>query len=182
VNFDGQARPGHTDGIVYAVLIVNNEFLRQPIHNFPASGKLNRASRIDGPTHIVMAYFPVAAGHGNNRLTVEAHDVRAREIYGHFLCLDTAHSFRIFNRPSDSFDCRIRIYDHTFAKATGFRLADTKNLEHAFLSCSGDDAGRFTRTDIQADSVICPFRHFLFRVTSDDLADPYHHAIVESFR
>ena len=39
-----------------------------------------------------------AAGHCDDGLTVEAHDVRAGQVDGHFLSFAATHSFRLFDR------------------------------------------------------------------------------------
>ena len=44
MDFDCQPGSGHPDGIVNAILVVNDEFLRQAIDNFAAGRELNRAS------------------------------------------------------------------------------------------------------------------------------------------
>src|SRR6267154_2220597 len=85
VHLNRESGSGHAHWIVDSVLVVDYEFLWQAIHNFATGGKLNSAGRIDGPAHVVGSNLSIATGHGDNRLTVETHDVRSSEIDRDFL-------------------------------------------------------------------------------------------------
>src|SRR5205807_6262331 len=85
MNLDGQPRAGHPNGIVNTILIVDDKLLGQTIDDFSAGWKLNRAGRIDCAAHVIGANFAVAAGYGDYRLAVKAHDMRAGEVDGYFL-------------------------------------------------------------------------------------------------
>jgi len=65
----------------------------------------------------------------NDRLAVKAENVRAGQVDRHFFSLDTAHSFRFFNRLFDSVHRCIRIDDHPLTKSTGLSLSDANDVE-----------------------------------------------------
>src|SRR5437764_14100380 len=114
MNLDGQPCAGHSDGVVNTILIVDDKLLGKTIDDFTAGWKLNCASRIDRAAHIVGANFAVAAGYGDYRLAVKAHDMRAGEIDSYFLSLQATHSFRVFDGSLNCLDGGVRIDNHAF--------------------------------------------------------------------
>ena len=61
MNFDRQASADHAYRIVDAILIVDDEFLRQAIHYLASRGQLYGTSRIDCAPNIVMSDLAIAA-------------------------------------------------------------------------------------------------------------------------
>src|ERR1043165_5989674 len=90
VDFYCETRADHTDRIVDAVLVVDDEFLRQSIDDLATGGKLNRARGVDRASDVVGDDLAVASGDGDDGLAVEAEDVRAGKINRHFFRFESA--------------------------------------------------------------------------------------------
>jgi uncharacterized protein YceH (UPF0502 family) len=58
------------------------------------------------------------------------HDLAHRDL----VRLHAAHPFRLFDRSLDCFNRRVRIHNHTFAQPARLSLADSEDLEHAFIA------------------------------------------------
>jgi hypothetical protein len=122
MNLDGEARANHANGVVDAVLVVNDELLRKTV-NYLASGRqLNGAGGINRAANIVGGNLSAAARDCDNRLPVESHDVRACKIDSDLFGLEAAHSFCIFNGAFDGIDGSLGIDYYAFAKAACFRF------------------------------------------------------------
>ncbi len=89
-------------------------------------------------------------GDGDNRLPVETHNVRTREIERHFFRRESAHAFGILDGAFDRSDRQIGIDDDAFSQSARFRLADADNINCAadMLARLADDARYPTRSDV----------------------------------
>jgi hypothetical protein len=71
-----EACPRHPDGRADAVLLVDDEVLRQDVEDFTAGGQRNGFRRVDRPADVLARDLAVLAGNGNDAPAVEALDVR----------------------------------------------------------------------------------------------------------
>src|SRR5882672_6310692 len=77
MHLDREARSGHPDWIVDAVLIVYDELLWQTVHNFAAGRELDGASRIDRAANVVSGNLSITPSDRDDSLAIETHDMRS---------------------------------------------------------------------------------------------------------
>ena len=148
-----QTGAGHADRSADAVLIVDNEILREHMKDFSAGRQRHRLRRIDRPPHIVPRDFAVLSSNGDHASAVEPLDVRARDGDIDRVDFDAGHELGFLDGMLDGVDRRLEIDDSAAPNAPGFRDADTDDLEAAVVHRFRDDGGDFRGANINADQV-----------------------------
>jgi hypothetical protein len=120
---------------------------------------LNRTRRIDRAANIFGDDFPIATRDSDDCLTVEAEDVRARQVDGHLFRFEPAHAFRFFDGFLDRVDCCIRIYDHSLAQPASFGFSDSNHFEQIPFTRFTSNTRHLARPNVETDRVLCSLSH-----------------------
>ena len=110
-----EPRAGHADRRADAVLLVDDEVLRQDVQDLAAARQRDRLGRVDRAPDVLARDLPVLAGHRHDAAAVEGLDVRARQSEVDGIDLDAGGEFRFVDRLLDRFDGRLEVDDHAAA-------------------------------------------------------------------
>ena len=111
---------GHADRRADAVLLVDDEVLRQHVQDLAAGRQRHGLGRVDRPPHVVARDLAVLAGDGDHAAAVEALDVRTRQRQVDRVDLDAGHQLGFLDRLLDRLDGRIEVDDHAAPDAARF--------------------------------------------------------------
>src|SRR5207249_4881699 len=91
VNVDLETRSSHPDRRANAILLVDDEILRQHMKNLPSGGKRDGLRGIDGPPDVFAGNLAILSGNGDDASTVEPFDVRTGERQVNRIDFDASH-------------------------------------------------------------------------------------------
>ena len=140
MDVDLEPRAGHADRRADAVLLVDDEVLRQHVQDLAAGRQRHRLGRVDRPAHVVAGDLAVLAGDGDDAAAVEALDVRARQRQVHGVDLDAGHQLGFLDRLLDRVDGRLEVDDDAALDAARLGDADADDVEAAVVEALADDA------------------------------------------
>ena len=100
VDVDLEPRAGEADRRADALLLVDDEVLRQHVQDLAPGRQRHRARRVNRAPHVVARHLAVLAGDGDDAAAVEALDVRAADAEMDRADLDARHQLGFFDRPS----------------------------------------------------------------------------------
>jgi hypothetical protein len=123
VDTDFQTRGHHAEWIVYAGLLVENEFLRQQVKDLAIGGQRDGASAVDGLLDLVASDFARASAKTDSAVAVDAANVGSANADDGVLDRRTRNVFRGFDRLLNRGNSFIEFNDHALARASGFGLA-----------------------------------------------------------
>ena len=125
-----------------AVLLVDDEVLRQHVQNLAPGRQRHGLGRVDRPPHVVARDLAVLAGHGDHAAAVEALDVRARQREMDGVDLDAGHQLGFLDRLLDRIHRGLEVDDDAALDAARLRDADADDVEAAVVQALADDAAR----------------------------------------
>src|SRR6185312_8603956 len=161
VDVDLEARAGHADRRADAVLLVDNEVLRQDVQDFASARERNGLGRVDGPADVFMRDLVLPARDGDDAAAVERLDVRARETQVHRVDLDARGQFRFVDGLFDRCDGGLEIDDEAATDPSGLRQAEPDDVESRVARHLPDDRGDLRGADVEADQIAVFTRHSL---------------------
>ena len=94
VNVHFESGSHHSQRIADSILVIDGEFLRQDVDDFPVRRKRDRSSSLDNAAHIVAVNFPRARWYRRHAATVETFDVRTSKADINRLDFTTRHRLR----------------------------------------------------------------------------------------
>ena len=162
VHVDLEPGAGEADRRTDALLLVDDEILRQHVEDLAADRQRHRARRVDGAPHVVARHFPVLAGDRDDTAAVEALDVRAAEPEVDRADLDAGHQLGFFDRPLDRFDRGVEVDDD--AALEPFRLGDAEpdHVDAALFAQLADDRADLRGPDVESyDVALVSSQHVL---------------------
>ncbi len=118
VHFEPGARHAHRRAD--AVLVVDDEVLRQHVQNLASRRQGNRLGGIDRAPHVVAGNLAVLARDRDDAAAVESLDVRARDGDVDRVDFDTGHQLCLLDGAFDGVDRRLEVHDR--AAPDAFRL------------------------------------------------------------
>ena len=145
-----QTHSGHPHRVGDAVLIVDDELLRNHVYDLPVDGQRQGLGGVDRPLHILRGDLVIVAGNPHHPLAVDAADMVTGDPHKHRFHLQAGHLLRFRHRRLDGGHRLINVHHHPFAQAVGGRTADPHHVEgaiHVFLHDNGTDFGS---ADIQS--------------------------------
>ena len=153
VDVDLEPRSGHPHRIVDAVLFIDHEILGQHVQDLASARQADRASRLDGPPHVVARDFPVLAGDRHDTPAVEAFDVGARQAEIDVVDLDAGRQFGFVDGLANRLHGRLDV-DHR-AAPDALRIGDTEadDADVATVEEFADDRGHLRGADVESDQM-----------------------------
>jgi len=107
-----ETHTGHADGLAYALLAIDDEFLRQYVQDFLISRDRDCTCRIDDTIDIVRVHFTVADR--DNPMRVEASDMPPGDAGIDRVNLAPGHEFGFFDRFLYGLHGGFDVHHHTF--------------------------------------------------------------------
>src|SRR5207247_5419831 len=129
VHIDFEPRAGHPDGRADAVLLVDDEVLRQHVQDFASGRQRYRLGGIDRAADVLARDLAILARDRDDAAAVEALDVRARQREVDRVDLDAGHHLGLVDRFLDRIDRRLEVDDDAAADAARFRRADADDVD-----------------------------------------------------
>ena len=148
-----EARAGHADRRADAVLLVDDEVLRQHVQDLAAGRQRHGLRRIDRAPHVLARDLAVLAGDGDHAAAVEALDVRARQREVHRVDLDAGHQLRFLDGLLDRLDGRLEVDDDAAPDAARLGDAEADDVEAAAVEDLADDGRHLRRADVEPDQI-----------------------------
>ena len=142
---------GHPDRRADAVLLVDDEVLRQHVQDLAAGRQRHRLGGVDRPPHVVAGDLAILAGHRDHAAAVEPLDVRTRQREVHRVDLDAGHQLGFLDRLLDRIHRGLEIDDDAALDAARLGDADADDVEAAVVEAFADDAGHRRRADVEPD-------------------------------
>ena len=155
VNLDFEPHPAHAHGVLYAVLVVDDIFLRYHVDEVPVRGNGHRLGRVDGPRDVVLPHLFVPDRH--HAVAVEALDVGPRDPRQAARDLDARHQLRLFQGLLYGIDRAVDVDDDPFAQARRRVGADACDVD-LVVDDLGDHDAYLRAAHIEADEerpVLC---------------------------
>ena len=153
-----EAHAAHTQGFSNAILIVDDELLRDHVDHLTVHGNGYRLGGVDDAFYVDLLDLAVLYRH--YPVTVEGSDMPAcdsRVDRGNFA---VGHQFRLFHRVLDGRHRGIDIDYHALSKPTGRVGADSHHVDSA-LGLFSDNSAYFCGADIESDDQFIVARHFV---------------------
>ena len=129
--FTSSRAPGHADRRADAVLLVDDEVLRQHVQHLAAGRQRHRARGVERAPHVLARDLAVLAGHGHHAAAVEALDVGAAHGQVRRADLDAGHELGLFDRLLDGVDGGFEVDDDAALQALRLGHADADDVEPA---------------------------------------------------
>jgi hypothetical protein len=96
-----EANADHVERVAYALLVVDDEGLRNHVEDFAVHGYHDGASRLDDPVHVLARYLPAPARHRDDAPGIDALDARAGGAAVDVPYLAPGHELRGLDRRRD---------------------------------------------------------------------------------
>ena len=144
---------GHADRHGDAVLVVDDEVLRQHVEDLAPAGQRDGARGVDGALDVLARDLAVAAGDRDDAAAVEGLDVRARERQVHAVDLDAGRELGFVERPLDRLGRRVDVVDDAAADALRLGEPDADDVEAAVVHELADDDRHLRRPDVEPDQI-----------------------------
>jgi len=141
VDVDLESRPGHPDWSADAILLVDDEVLRQHVEDLTSARQGHRFRRIDRTPHVLARDLAVLSRDRNDAAAVEGLDVRARKAEMHGVDLDSRRQFRLVDGLLDRVDGRLEVDHHPPPDALRLRQSDADDVEPSIIGHLADDSG-----------------------------------------
>ena len=129
VDVDLEPRAGHADRRADAVLLVDDEVLRQHVQDLAAGRQRHRLGGVDRAAHVLARDLAVLAGDRDHAAAVESLDVRARQREVDRVDLDAGHQLGFLDRLLDRVDRRLEVDDDAAADAARLGDAEADDVE-----------------------------------------------------
>ena len=156
-----EPRAGHADRRADAVLLVDDEVLRQHVQDFAAGRQRHRLRGVDRAPHVLAGDLAVLAGDGNHAAAVEALDVRPGQREVHRVDLDAGHQLGLLDRLLDRFDRRLEVDDDAAPDAARLGDAEADDVERRRRRAVSPTTRRHLRgADVEADQIPFFSRHY----------------------
>ena len=126
-----EPRAGHADRRADAVLLVDDEVLRQHVQDLAAGRQRHGLGRVDRAAHVLAGDLAVLAGDRDDAAAVEALDVRPGQRQVHRVDLDAGHQLGFLDRLLDRLDGRLEVDDDAAPDAARLGHAEADDVEPA---------------------------------------------------
>src|SRR5436309_716858 len=133
-----EAHARHADGLLDAVLIVDDELLGQDVEHLAVRGQRDRPRRVDDTLDVARRHLAVL--HGDDAVAVEALQVAAGRARDDAADLAARHELGLVDRPPDRLHRGLDVDDHAFLEAARDGRADPRDLDATLGELGDDDA------------------------------------------
>ncbi len=144
---------GHADGHGDAVLVVDDEVLRQHVEDLAPARQRHGARGVDGALDVLARDLAVAAGDGDDAPAVERLDVRAGERQVHAVDLDAGRELGLVERALDGLGRRVDVVDDAAPDALRLGQPDADDVEAAVVHQLADDDRDLRGPDVEPDQI-----------------------------
>ncbi len=153
VHVDLEPGAGHADRGADAVLLVDDEVLRQHVQDLAAGGQRHGPGGVEGAAHVLARDLAVLAGHGHDAAAVEALDVRT--VHGQMRRSDlhAGHELGLLHRLLDGVDGGLEIHHDAALQALRLGHADADDVEPAAVRDLAHDRAHLRGADVEPDDV-----------------------------
>ena len=148
-----EPRAGHADRRADAVLLVDDEVLRQHVEDLAAARQRDGLGGVDRAAHVLARDLAVLAGHRHDAAAVERLDVRARQPEVDRVDLDARGQLRLVDGLLDRLDGGLEVDDHAAPDPVRVREPEPDDVEPAVVGHLADDGGDLRGADVEADQV-----------------------------
>ena len=154
VHLDLEPHPRHPDGLADAVLLVDDERLREHVNDLAVLRQVDGPRGVDGALDVDHRDFAVLVADGDDAAAVDAPDVAAGDARVHARHFDPGHLLGLAHGLADRLHGRVDVHDDPLAQATGRRRADSHHVDAAAGVRLGDDRADLRRADVEPDDVL----------------------------
>ena len=154
-----EPRAGHADGRADAVLLVDDEVLRQHVQDLAAARQRDGLGRVDRAADVLARDLAVLAGDRDHAPAVERLDVRGRQTEVDRVDLDAGGQLGFVDRLLDRLDRGLEVDDDAALDAARVGQPHPDDVEPAIVGHLADDGRDLRRADIQTDEVPFPACH-----------------------
>src|SRR5207249_582585 len=143
-----EAHAGHADRLADAVLVVDDELLRQDVEDLLVGGEGDGTRGVHDPLDVPRRHLAVA--HRDHAMAVEPLDVAPGRACDHAADLAGGHQLGLLDRPADRLHRLLDVDDDALAEPARRRRPDTDDLDTA-LHHLGDDHADLVGADVETD-------------------------------
>ena len=159
VDVDLEPGAGEPDRRADALLLVDDEVLRQHVEDLAAGRQRHGPRRVDRAAHVVAGDLAVLAGDRDHAAAVEALDVRAADAEVHRADLDAGHQLGFLDRLLDRLHRRLEVDDDAALQPLRLRRADADDVDAAFVDDLADDRADLRGADVEPHHVALTLCH-----------------------
>src|SRR6266545_1833871 len=124
VDLDFQPHARHAERLADAILIVDDEGLRQSVDDLAVGREVDGLRRLERALDVDGVDLAALAGHRHHAAAVDAADVPTGHARVDRRDLDPGPLLRFFHRPADRLHRRVDVDDHTLAEPARWRRSD----------------------------------------------------------
>ncbi len=146
-----EAHAAHAQRLLDAVLVVDDELLRQDVDHLAVHGDGDRLGGVDDPAHVLVGHLAVADG--DHPLGVEALDMPPGDARVNQLDLAAGHQLGLLQRLADRLDGALDVDDDAFAQSLGRARADADDIQ-SLVGLVADDGANLRGSDVQSDNEV----------------------------
>src|SRR5262249_29447824 len=138
VHLGFEPHAAHADRVLDAVLVVDDEFLRDDVDDLAIGGDGDRLRGLDHALHVGGRDLVVLARHRHDAAAVQAADVVAGDAGVHALGLHAGHALGLLDRARDARHGLLEVDDGTAAQALARGVAHAHDAQLTGLALVGD--------------------------------------------
>src|SRR5205823_2783990 len=168
VNVHLEASSHHSQRVTDSTLIIDREFLRQYVDDFPVRRKRNCSSSLDDSPHIIAVDLSRARRDRRHAAAVETLDVRTRKADIHRLDFATPHRLSFAHALLDRLHRSLEVDDGAFFQAPGFRNTDAERFQAGWTHGRNESA-YLRRSDVEPYNVFFFASHTMLSPASSSL-------------
>ena len=148
------ADAAHPERIVYAVLAVHDELLRDDMDDFSVRREGEALRVLDQPVDVGLGDFVLRAADAHHPAALEALDVIARDPDDRTLNMHPRLRLRLRNRGGDRVRGPVDVRDHAAVHAVRGASTHSKDVNATLFIRAGHHGAHFSRTDVETDNVV----------------------------
>src|SRR5207248_9537392 len=157
-----EAHAAHSQGFLDAVLLVDDEFLRQHMEDFAVLRDVDGAGGVDDARHVRGTDLLVL--HRHHALRVESADMSAGDARVDGADLAASHQLGLLDRALDGGNGGLDVDHHALAQAPRRVLPDADDVEPG-LPRLADDAADLGGPDVEPDDELAPLLRHVYRAS-----------------
>jgi hypothetical protein len=144
-----QAHAAHADGLADALLVVDDEFLRQDVQDLLVRRDRHRAGGVDDPVDVRLHHLVLLDG--GDAVGVQAADMAAGDAGMHRVDLAAGHQLGLLDRALDGLHRGLDIHDDALLQAVRRMRADADDLDGVVGLDLADQRGDLRGADVEPD-------------------------------
>ena len=150
----------HAQGLLDAVLVVDDELLGQDMQHLLVHGNVHGPRRVDHPRHV--GGIDLFVLDGNDAAGVDALDVAAGNAYVDRIDLHARHQLGLAHRLPHGLHGAVDVDNHAFFQAVGRADPDPDDVHLARVLHRAHDGADLGRAEIESHQYVIRFFHHGF--------------------